>query len=60
MQTRCGGCHRVFAPGTMTAEMWSVQVDRMHALFASRGLPWLTPDEESALRDYLRAHAGAA
>ena len=58
MQARCGGCHRVYAPGTMTAEMWNVQLERMRALFASRGLPWLAPDDEAALRAYLREHAG--
>jgi len=58
MQARCGGCHRVYAPGTMTAEMWNVQIERMRALFASRGIPWLTPDDEAALRAYVREHAG--
>jgi len=42
----------------MTLEMWKVQVDRMHAEFVRRGVPWLAPDEERALLDYLGAHAG--
>ena len=42
----------------MTAEMWDFQVDRMHALLRSRGIPWLTTDEEAALRAYLHANAG--
>jgi hypothetical protein len=55
---RCGGCHRVYAPSTMTAEMWRYQVERMRALFAQRGLRWLSPAEEETLLGYLSAHAG--
>ena len=57
---RCGGCHRVYAPGSMTAEMWRFQLGRMRALFADRGIPWLAPDDERALLDYLIAHAGTS
>ena len=42
----------------MTIAMWDVQLDRMQRLFAQRGIPWLTADEERALRDYLGRHAG--
>jgi hypothetical protein len=55
---RCGGCHVVYAPGSMTIAMWDVQLDRMRRLFAQRGLPWLAADEERTLRAYLAAHAG--
>jgi hypothetical protein len=58
LRDRCAGCHGVHAPGSMTFEMWSVQLERMRRLYAQRGLPWLTPDEETALVAYLRAHAG--
>ena len=58
LAARCGGCHRVYAPGTMTLAMWDVQLGRMRALYAQRGIPWLVPDEEQALRDYLAKHAG--
>jgi hypothetical protein len=58
LRTRCNGCHRVHAPASMTFEMWKVQVARMQAEFARRGLPWLTPAEERALFDYLARHAG--
>ena len=57
---RCGGCHRVYAPGSMTAEMWRFQLGRMRALFADRGIPWLAPDDERALLDYLITHAGTS
>ena len=60
LRTRCGGCHRVYAPGTMTREMWYLQLGRMRELFARRGIPWLTPAEERALDDYLAVHAGRA
>jgi hypothetical protein len=50
----------VFAPGSMTLPMWEFQLQRMHALFAQRGLPWLTSAEERALLDYLAAHAGTS
>ena len=57
---RCGGCHRVYAPGLMTADMWQYQVDRMRALFAERGIPWLAPADERALLDYVTSHAGTS
>ena len=60
MRARCAGCHRVYAPSTMTVDMWKVQVARMQALFAQRGIPALTPDEERVLIDYLTAHAGTS
>jgi len=58
LAARCAGCHRVSAPGSMTLETWRFQLERMRALFAQRGIPWLTPDEERALGEYLTAHAG--
>ncbi len=58
LASRCGGCHRVYAPGTMTADMWRFQLDRMHQLFAQRGLPWLAPADEQALLEYVTSHAG--
>ena len=57
-RTRCGGCHVAYAPGSMTVEMWKVQLDRMRRLFAQRGHPWLEPEEERLLLTYLEAHAG--
>lgn len=55
---RCGGpCHRLYAPGSMTAEMWRIQVERMRAEFARRGIPWLEPEQERLLLEYLSAHS---
>ena len=58
LRTRCGGCHRVFGPGTMTLETWKFQIGRMRQEFARRNIPWLTSDEEAALLAYLGRHAG--
>ena len=58
LREKCGACHRPYLPGTMTIDMWKVQVGRMHELFAQRGIPWLSGAEEKALLDYLAAHAG--
>ena len=58
IRERCASCHGVYAPGSMTFEMWTVQLERMRRLFAQRGLPWLPPDDEAVLVAYLRAHAG--
>jgi hypothetical protein len=58
LSERCGGCHRVYAPSLMTAEMWRYQVDRMRELFATQGVPWLSPADERTLLDYLTTHAG--
>ena len=57
---RCGGCHRIYAPQSMTIEMWRYQLGRMRALFAERGIPWLAADDERALQEYLVAHAGTS
>jgi hypothetical protein len=59
LAARCGGCHRLYAPSSMTLAMWDVQLGRMRALFAQRGIPWLPAAEEHTLRDYLAKHAGA-
>lgn len=54
---RCGGCHRLYAPGSMTAEMWSLQVERMHGDMVRRGVAPLSPTETAVLLDYLRQHS---
>jgi len=60
LRERCVGCHRLSAPASMTLAMWKVQIARMREEFARRGMPWLAPDEERALVDYLAAHAGGS
>ena len=60
LRERCAGCHRLYAPGSMTLAMWQVQMGRMREEFARRGMPWLEPEEERALLVYLAAHAGTS
>ncbi len=54
---RCGVCHGVYAPGTMTAAMWSTQVDAMMQQMAEAGTP-LTPEERRQILAYLTRNAG--
>jgi mono/diheme cytochrome c family protein len=54
---RCNGCHRIYAPGSMTSEMWRFQVERMQGELVRRGLPALTPAERDAVLAYLQRHA---
>ena len=54
---RCGGCHRRYAPGSLTAAMWQVTVTRMQGELARRGVPPLTAAEEATLLAYLDRHS---
>jgi hypothetical protein len=54
---RCGGCHRIYAPGGLTAAMWEVTVQRMQGEMVRRGVPALTPDEQTTLLAYLSTHS---
>lgn len=54
---RCGECHRVYAPGSMTWPMWEYQLGRMKMLYTALHKPWLSA-EERMLTDYLQRHAG--
>ena len=57
--SRCSsGCHRRFAPSSLTYEMWKLQVERMQGELVRRGLPPLSPEERALVLDYLRRHSG--
>ena len=56
-QTRCGTCHPVHEPRSLTAAMWEVQVERMREVMRRRGVTPLTEAEQGVLLGYLRAHA---
>lgn len=55
--TRCGGCHRLYAPASLTAAMWDITVQRMQGELARRGVPPLTADEQTTLLAYLAQHS---
>jgi len=55
---RCSACHRLYMPGSMTAEMWRIQVERMQGEMVRRGLPPLTEAERASVLDYLQRHSG--
>ena len=54
---RCTGCHRLYAPGSLTAPMWEVTVQRMQGELVRRGVPPLSKDEQATLLAYLSAHS---
>jgi hypothetical protein len=56
--SRCNTCHRLYAPGSMTYEMWKIQVERMQGEMVRRGVPPLTPEQSVVLLDYLKRHSG--
>ncbi len=53
----CNGCHRVFAPSSLTSAMWKVQVERMQGEMARRGVPPLTREEMDVVLAYLYRHS---
>jgi len=55
-QQRCSGCHRLYAPQLLTAEMWKVVVTRMEQEFRRRGVPPLQTEERQIILDYLQKH----
>jgi hypothetical protein len=54
---RCGGCHRLYAPGLMTAEMWKITVTRMQGELVRRGVAPLNSVEQATLLAYLEQHS---
>lgn len=54
---RCGGCHRLYAPGSLTAAMWTLTVQRMQGELVRRGVAPLTAAEQTALLAYLGQHS---
>jgi cytochrome c5 len=54
---RCDTCHRIYAPGSLTSEMWKFQVERMQGDIVRHGLPPLTAQERDIVLDYLQRHS---
>ena len=57
---RCAGCHRLYAPGSMTYPMWALTIKRMQGESVRRGIAPLTTEEEKVILEYLRMHGGNA
>lgn len=55
--TRCSGCHRIYAPSSLTAAMWELTVRRMQGELVRRGTPALTSEEQATLLAYLAQHS---
>jgi mono/diheme cytochrome c family protein len=54
---RCAGCHRLYAPGSMTGPMWGLTVERMQGELARRGVAPLTAEQQTTLLAYLERHS---
>jgi len=56
-KVRCSTCHALYAPGSLTAAMWEVQVDRMQSVMQRAAVNPLTEQERFLVLSYLKAHA---
>ena len=59
-RVRCSGCHGLYAPASLTAAMWEVQVERMQREMLRRAVNPLTEQERHLILTYLKAHASDA
>jgi hypothetical protein len=59
-QTRCSVCHRLYAPGALTAEMWQFMLGRMDMEMQRRSVPLPPPQERATILEYLQKHASNA
>jgi Dihaem cytochrome c len=57
---RCSGCHRLYAPSILTADMWKLMLARMELQIQRSRLPPLSADEQQTLLDYLQKHSNKA
>jgi mono/diheme cytochrome c family protein len=55
--SRCGQCHRAYAPGSLPAAMWEVQVQMMDAKMRQLNVPPLTDQERQTILSYLARNA---
>lgn len=54
---RCGQCHHAYAPMSLTAAMWGIQVEMMEAKMRQSHLPPLTDQERDTILSYLTRNA---
>ena len=59
-QKRCSACHRLYAPGILTAEMWQFMIARMEQELQRSRQPPLSADERQMILDYLQKHSSNA
>jgi len=55
--SRCGRCHRAYAPESLTAAMWQVQVQMMETKMQQYGVPPLSDEERETIMSYLTRNA---
>jgi hypothetical protein len=55
---RCGTCHRLYPPHSMTFAMWQIQMAAMQLKIVAAGEAPLTLDQEQEILDYLQRNAG--
>ena len=55
---RCGGCHRLYDPRSLTAAMWRIQVAAMMPKIAEAGQEPLSASDQAVILSYLERNAG--
>lgn len=55
--SRCGQCHRAYAPGSLSAAMWQIQVQMMEAKMVQNRVPPLNNEERDTILSYLTRNA---
>jgi hypothetical protein len=55
--TRCGQCHRAYAPRSLTAAMWHIQIEVMETKMQEQGVPPLSGQERDTIMSYLTRNA---
>ncbi|HEV3115316.1 MAG TPA: hypothetical protein VGY99_32950 [Candidatus Binataceae bacterium] len=55
--SRCGQCHRAYAPGSLSAAMWQVQVQMMEGKMLQNRVSPLTNQERDTILSYLTRNA---
>ncbi len=56
--TRCGSCHQPYAPQSLTAAMWEIQIAAMQDKIIAAGQSPLTSTEKAGILEYLKRNAG--
>ena len=54
---RCSGCHRLYRPQLLTADMWDFMLSRMDEEFQRLNRPPLQGQERKSVRQYLHKHS---